>query len=225
MNRNNINIVNRNHFSFSKIILLIILSIILIIPLIFSTQTTDQTYLIKQVGLRELSLILFVSMIILKVFSRIDLPKYLSIPFLLFMVYSGLSLGWSCNFYDGLLVFYDLAKISQFRTDICQTKNEMPDRVNFQLMRILKSVGKWDWREKVRSLDVPVLTIHGTHDSLPMEGSQTWVSSLPDARLLVVAESGHLPFVERPELFYPAVDTFLKGAWPEEAEVVEVKED
>jgi hypothetical protein len=39
---------------------------------------------------------------------------------------------------------------------------------------------------------------------------------------LFVREAGHLPFVEQPEMFYPAVDTFLKGEWPENTEVVGV---
>ena len=53
-----------------------------------------------------------------------------------------------------------------------------------------------------------------------LKGSRVWVSSLGNARLLVVQEAGHLPFVEQPEVFYPAVDTFLKGEWPAGAEVV-----
>ena len=89
-------------------------------------------------------------------------------------------------------------------------------RVIFQL------IGKWDWQEQVKSLEVPVLTIQGDHDPLPMEGARTWVYSLPDARLLVIPNSGHFPFVENPELFYPSVDVFLRGEWPERAEVVGV---
>jgi hypothetical protein len=43
-----------------------------------------------------------------------------------------------------------------------------------------------------------------------------------DARLLIVPSAGHMPFVEDPELFYSSVDTFLRGDWPEMAEVVGV---
>jgi proline iminopeptidase len=89
-------------------------------------------------------------------------------------------------------------------------------------MGIFQSIGKWDWREKVKNLDMPVLTIHGDYDSIPMEGARTWVYSLPNSRLLVIPNAGHLPFVEDPELFYPSVNTFLKGNWPERAEVVGV---
>jgi len=69
------------------------------------------------------------------------------------------------------------------------------------------------------SLQVPVLTIQGDHDTLPMEGARVWVSSLHNARLLVIREAGHLPFVEQPDAFYPAVEAFLRGEWPGNAEV------
>ncbi len=116
-------------------------------------------------------------------------------------------------------IFYDPDKIGLMRSDKCQCENEMPDNVNFQLSAIIASLGEWDWREEVRSLQKPVLTIQGDHDTLPMEGARVWVSSLYNARLLIVREAGHLPFVERPDVFYPAVDTFLRGEWPGNAEV------
>ena len=121
--------------------------------------------------------------------------------------------------------FHDPEKIGQFRTDIAKCENEMPQNVNFLLMAIIYSLEKWDWREQVNDLDIPVLTIQGEQDTLPMEGAQAWVSSLPDARLLTVPESGHLPFVEQPEIFFPAVDTFLRGGWPEEAVIISDSED
>lgn len=119
-------------------------------------------------------------------------------------------------------IFYDLTKISQFHSEYYTFPNEMPENVNLQFMGILNSIGKWDWRDKVKSLEIPVLTIHGDHDSIPMEGARTWVYSLPSARLLVIPNAGHLPFVEDPALFYPSVDTFLRGEWPDRAEVVGV---
>ncbi|UCE40543.1 MAG: alpha/beta hydrolase [Candidatus Aminicenantes bacterium] len=116
-------------------------------------------------------------------------------------------------------IFHDPDKIGLMRSDKCKCENEMPNNVNMQILSILGKLKEWDWREEVKGLDVPVLTIHGDSDSLPLEGSRMWVSSLRNARLLFVREAGHLPFVEQPEVFYPAVDTFLKGEWPAGAEI------
>lgn len=119
-------------------------------------------------------------------------------------------------------MFCDPSKINQFRSEYYKFPNELPDNVNFQFMGLFKSFGKWDWRERVQNLNVPVLTIQGDHDTIPMEGARTWVSSLPNARLLVIPNAGHFPFVEDPELFHTAVDTFLRGEWPDRSEVVGV---
>ncbi len=119
-------------------------------------------------------------------------------------------------------IFFDPDKIGLMRSDKCKCKNEMPNNVTMQLGAIIGALGEWDWRELAQGLDAPVLTIHGDSDTLPLEGSRIWVSSLRNARLLFVREAGHLPFVEQPEVFYQAVDTFLKGEWPENTEVVGV---
>jgi hypothetical protein len=39
--------------------------------------------------------------------------------------------------------------------------------------------------------------------------------------LLVIEQSGHFPFVERPDVFFPAATAFLKGEWPPAARRVE----
>ena len=125
-----------------------------------------------------------------------------------------------CNAFWGAYmkrIFYDSAKISLLRSDKCKFTNEMPDNVFFQLGGIIGSIGEWDWRGLAKNIKVPVLAIHGDHDTIPMEGAQEWAVFLANARLLVVPKAGHLPFVERPEVFYPAVESFLNGEWPEKA--------
>jgi proline iminopeptidase len=120
-------------------------------------------------------------------------------------------------------IFYDPSKIGLFRTDRCKCENEMPENMASKLNAIFASMGEWDWTERIKNLEVPVLAIHGVGDpSCPLEGARVWMSLFRDARLLVVPNAGHMPFVEDPELFYPSVDTFLRGEWPEKAEVVGV---
>jgi len=73
------------------------------------------------------------------------------------------------------------------------------------------------------SVEVPALTIQGEHDpSCPLEGARTWAAWLRNARLLIIPEAGHMPFVEDPDLFYASVDTFLNGEWPARTEVLGV---
>ena len=126
-----------------------------------------------------------------------------------------------CNEYWNLYlkrIFFDQTKIALLKCDICKCDNEMPDNVNFVLGSIFGGLGEWSWLLEMKNVNVPVLVIHGAQDSLPMDGSRLWASYMPNARLMVVPEAGHLPFVEQPDPFYSAVDTFLKGEWPEKSE-------
>jgi proline iminopeptidase len=70
-------------------------------------------------------------------------------------------------------------------------------------------------------LATPRLVIQGEKDFIPMNGSREWVAGNPNARLLVIPAVGHFPHVEAPETFFPAVETFLRGGWPEGAVAVE----
>ena len=42
-------------------------------------------------------------------------------------------------------------------------------------------------------------------------------TAMPNARLLELKGIGHFPYVEAPEVFFAAVDRFLRGEWPEGA--------
>jgi proline iminopeptidase len=79
------------------------------------------------------------------------------------------------------------------------------------------SLGNWEWTTSLRSVRVPTLLIHGERDPLPIEGARRWAAAMPDARLLELKGIGHFPYVEAPDVFFPAVDRFLRGDWPEGA--------
>ena len=94
-------------------------------------------------------------------------------------------------------------------------ENESPENIEFVMSKMYESIGDWDWRDDMNNLLMPVLTIQGEQDPIPMNSAVGWVEILPNARLLKIPDSGHLPFVEQPDIFYPAVEQFLNGEWPE----------
>lgn len=72
---------------------------------------------------------------------------------------------------------------------------------------------------KVRT---PVLTVHGRRDrNAPYGGGREWALLLGNARLLTVDDAAHAPWIEAPDRVLGAIGTFLDGAWPGAAEVVE----
>jgi pimeloyl-ACP methyl ester carboxylesterase len=62
--------------------------------------------------------------------------------------------------------------------------------------------------------------IHGELDNIPLESSREWVAGLPEARLLLVPRSGHWPHYEQPERVIGAIEEFVAGEWPSQAEKI-----
>ncbi len=82
------------------------------------------------------------------------------------------------------------------------------------------SLGNYDWRGTMARVRAPTLVIHGDKDFIPVATAREWAASIPEARLFVMRGHGHFPYLEAPGPFFAAVDRFLKGGWPEGAEVV-----
>ena len=62
----------------------------------------------------------------------------------------------------------------------------------------------------LEEIDVPVLIIHGEQDKLiPLSEAEAMVEAIPDAELVVLENSGHLPNLEEPDVFNEAVIEFL----------------
>jgi proline iminopeptidase len=98
--------------------------------------------------------------------------------------------------------------------DPCRFPNEYPDSLNRVFRPLLGSFEGYDWREAAGALTMPRLVVHGRADAFPLEGSREWVPTGSNAQLLVIDHAGHFPFIEQPDLFFPAVDLFLRGEWP-----------
>lgn len=111
--------------------------------------------------------------------------------------------------------------LAQMKSDGCIFQNEWPQNLNEHWRKHFPaSSWKRDWRDKVASALMPTLVIHGTEDLIPLESSREWATTLSNARLLVIQGSGHFPHLESPEVYFPAVNSFLAGEWPVGAQTV-----
>lgn len=64
--------------------------------------------------------------------------------------------------------------------------------------------------ERLREVRVPTLVVWGQQDLIvPASHGRAALERLPDGRLAVIPECGHLPHVERPEAFLAEVEPFL----------------
>jgi proline iminopeptidase len=113
--------------------------------------------------------------------------------------------------------------VGRMDTEVWRYPNELPTHVERHFAEsIWPSLLKVEMSaEDCRRIDLPVLVIHGTSDrNAPYGAGRDWALRLPEARLLTVAGAGHVPWLEAPDLVRPALEAFLAGRWPEQAEEV-----
>ena len=67
-------------------------------------------------------------------------------------------------------------------------------------------------RDRLAELAMPTLIVWGQRDRVvPLAQARDAVGRLRLARLVVIPDCGHLPQIERPELFLAALGSFLDG--------------
>lgn len=85
-----------------------------------------------------------------------------------------------------------------------------PFRVIARIQKsVWSSLGDYDLRSGLKSVRCPTLVIHGRLDPIPLESSEEAARALPNARLVVLDESGHVPYVEAPDALFAAIRRFL----------------
>lgn len=116
----------------------------------------------------------------------------------------------------------DLDAAARFPVDdIAAFPNEWPSHaLTLYFEHIIPKMRAWDFRPRLESLDLPVLVMQGTDDLVPLQASREWAESCPHSRFLRIEGAGAYPYLEKPQEFFPAADAFLKGGWPQRAEVV-----
>lgn len=128
------------------------------------------------------------------------------------------------NLYSRVNLVGDPANVDAVPTAefICSMPNEWPVNLARHFEHSFVSVQELDVpRARIRSLDLPVLTIHGRLDrNAPYGAGREWAMTLPEARLLTIERAAHQSFAEYPEIVRPAIRDFLEGRWPTESEEV-----
>lgn len=70
------------------------------------------------------------------------------------------------------------------------------------------SLGDFDLRLRIPSLQVPAIVLHGEDDPIPMSAAET-LAGLLRARLVRIPDCGHVPYVEAPDVFATELNAFL----------------
>lgn len=99
--------------------------------------------------------------------------------------------------------------VAGYFTHPARARGLTPFRVTERTQQaVWSSVGDYDLREKIATLSVPALVVHGQHDAIPVSSAEE-TASLLGAELVVFEHSGHVPYVEEPHKFVAVLDAFL----------------
>lgn len=81
----------------------------------------------------------------------------------------------------------------------------------------LRTAVNYDATPWLAHIAVPTLVIWGDNDwILWMDGAETFVENIPDARLVVIPDCGHMPQLEEPDAFSEVLREFLQATGPSE---------
>lgn len=72
-----------------------------------------------------------------------------------------------------------------------------------------KSWAESDLQDRCRSLEVPVLILHGERDPRPVRAIESLSNALPMARVALLPDAGHIPWLEVRGLFEAQIRHFL----------------
>jgi len=105
--------------------------------------------------------------------------------------------------------------VAGYFADPRRARDLTPFRVMGRVQQqVWESLGDFDLLQRVEQVDCPVLILHGRHDPIPLEASEALAGALPDARLVVLEHSGHVPYVEAPDALFSAIERFLAETAP-----------
>jgi proline iminopeptidase len=111
--------------------------------------------------------------------------------------------------------------LSRFKSDACAGSEAAVRQQQFVNMQVWRALGAFNVLPSLAVVKAPVLVIHGAADPIPVKSSEAWATGFPNARLLLIKDAGHVSQVEKPEVFFSAVETFLKGEFPVDARIVQ----
>ncbi|MFT5049560.1 MAG: proline iminopeptidase [Chlamydiales bacterium] len=101
------------------------------------------------------------------------------------------------------------AALARMRSEPCVSPNLDPELGATLGQAIIDGLGFWDWRPELARLKLPVLLIHGIEDAYPVQGSREYAAAIRGAQLVILEDTGHLPWLEQPERFDAALQSFL----------------
>lgn len=101
--------------------------------------------------------------------------------------------------------------VAGYFADPARAHDLTPFRVTGRVQQsVWDSLGEYDLLApgQLDSIHVPTLIVHGRQDPIPLASSEAAARAM-DATLVVIENSGHVPYVEQPDALFAPLRTFL----------------
>jgi proline iminopeptidase len=105
-------------------------------------------------------------------------------------------------------LLYDVSLIDKLNLSVTEKTAINGRHIPFLLFREL---AEYDIHDRIATLNVPTLLIHGEHDSLPWEVSQKIHNYMRLSEFHLFEECGHFPYLEQPDEFINHIVSFKKS--------------
>jgi proline iminopeptidase len=79
------------------------------------------------------------------------------------------------------------------------------------VLAVFESLGNWDFRPMLRKILVPSLVIEGEQTNVPLDATRAWTAALPNSKVELIPNAGHVHFIEQPQAFRKIATRFLDG--------------
>ncbi|MBC7788716.1 MAG: alpha/beta hydrolase [Anaerolineae bacterium] len=105
--------------------------------------------------------------------------------------------------------------VAGFFADPARARDLTPFKVTGRVQQsVWESLGDFDLLPRLSAIECPTLILHGRADPIPLASSEAAARILPNAQLVVLDSSGHVPYVEQPKELFGAIERFLADTAP-----------
>jgi proline iminopeptidase len=99
--------------------------------------------------------------------------------------------------------------VAGYFADPSRARDLTPFRVTGRVQHaVWNSLGDYDVLQVLTAIRCPTLVLHGRQDPVPLASSEAVAAGL-HAKLVIIDDCGHVPYVEQPAAAFAAIDAFL----------------
>lgn len=101
--------------------------------------------------------------------------------------------------------------VAGYFADPRRARDLTPFRVTGRVQQsVWESLGDYDLLApgQLDSIRIPALILHGRQDPIPLASSEAAAHAM-DATLVIIEDSGHVPYVEQPDALFPPLQSFV----------------